>query len=441
MPQRIQLTEVALGQVAAPDAEGRFVLQLITPGWGSSGHYSAQVLEAAATAGVFKAGMKTFLDHPSYTDLQDRPERSVRDIAGMLTEDAHWDKTRGALVAEAQVFGPYREVLAEMKDAIGVSIRASAHVESGEAEGRQGVIVTELVEGVSADYVTDAGRGGKILQVLESALSTAEAGFTPAASLTLLREARNVGQWFEARMHLDFTRHADEMFGDGRLSREERIAMSGAVGDALDAFTTALQASAPQLYTRDLWEDPQVIAAAIEAALKLPVVPTVDPEKESLEDHMAPKIEVDEAEHARVTAAAARVSALEVSEAAAIARATEAEQRLALSDARDTARPIATTLVGESAALHPGRKTRVVEACVAAVTIGEDGKFDEAAFKVAVEAAVKDAETDVAETLVANGYDGNVTGFGRTDSTKGEVTEADVDKAVASAFGHQIKEA
>lgn len=433
MPQRIQLTEADLGQVAAPDAEGRFVLQLITPGWGSSGHYSAQVLEAAGKAGVFKAGMKTFLDHPSYSEAQDRPERSVRDIAGMLTEDAHWDKARGALVAEAQVFGPYREVLAEMKEAIGVSIRAAAHVESGEAEGRQGVIVTELVEGVSADYVTDAGRGGKILQVLESALSTAEAGFTPAASLTLLREARNVGQWFEARMHLDFTRHADEMFGDGRLSREERIAMSGAVGDALDAFTTALRASAPQLYTRDLWEDPQVIAAAIEAAINVPVIPAGPPKEKTM-----PQIE--EARLSQLEADSSRVAVLEAERDSAIAERDTARRERAVSEARDTARPIATTLVGESTQLPPVVAARVIEAAVSSITLAADGTFDEAAFRTAVEAARTAAETEVASIGEAFGV-GKVTNFGRTDNTKGEVTEADVDKAVASAFGHQIKEA
>lgn len=486
MPNRIQLTEAALGQVAAPDDQGRFMLQLITPGWGSSGHYSAKVLEAAAKAGVFKAGMKTYLDHPSTTESLDRPERSVRDIAGMLTEDAHWDSSRGALVAQAQVFGPYREVLTEMKDAIGVSIRAAAQVESGEAEGRQGVIVTELVEGVSADYVTDAGRGGRILQVLESALTAAESSFTPAASLDLLRESRNVGCWIESRMHLDFTRNADEMFGDGRLSREERIAMSGAVGDALDAFTTALQASAPQLYLRDLWEDPQVIAAAIEAggppafltakvkcvtckhpgsahadgktpnsgacgmkgcdcpamkapaaketaAPNVPVIPAGPPKEKTM-----PQIE--EARLSQLEADSSRVSVLEAERDSAIAERDTARRERAVSEARDTARPIATTLVGESTQLPPVVAARVIEAVVASVTLTEAGTFDEAAFRTAVEAARTAAETEVASIAEAFGV-GKVINFGRTDSTKGEVTEADVDKAVASAFGHQIKEA
>jgi hypothetical protein len=142
-----------------------------TPGWGSSGYYPAPVLEAAGKAAVFPAGTQMYLDHPSWSEAQDRPERSVRDLAAVLTGPASWDDQMQALVAEAQVFAPYRDMLTDpgLAQAIGVSIRANAVVEQGEAEGRTGTIVSELVEGVSVDFVTQAGRGGRILSVLESA--------------------------------------------------------------------------------------------------------------------------------------------------------------------------------------------------------------------------------------------------------------------------------
>lgn len=237
---------------------GRFLLRLISPGWGASGYYSPEVLEAAADAGVFKAGMHCYIDHPHAdgSGQDHNGNRSVRDLASVLAENARWDGESQALVAETTVFGPFREALGQMRDAIGMSIRAMAETSFGEAEGRRGTIVDELVEGISADYVTSAGRGGAIVQVLESARP--------------VEESRNIGQWIESRIHRDFTTLADDMAGDGRLTREERISLSSAIGDALAAFVERLEGDQPQLYSRDLWDDPQdTVATAMEAAMSV----------------------------------------------------------------------------------------------------------------------------------------------------------------------------
>ena len=90
-------------------------LELMTPGWGSSGYYSAPVLEAAGRDRVFPAGTHMYIDHPSASEDRDRPERSVRDLAAVLTTDGTWNGT--ALVAEARVFAPYQQLIAEMKAA------------------------------------------------------------------------------------------------------------------------------------------------------------------------------------------------------------------------------------------------------------------------------------------------------------------------------------
>jgi hypothetical protein len=486
MPQRIQLTE-SIATLSAADVSmttsGKLKVALCTAGVGSSGYYSPQVLEAAGKAKVFPQGLHMMLNHVGENESYDRRNvgRQVQDIAAVLTTDATWDGT--GLVAEAQVFSPYRDVIVEMKDTIGVSICATAQVEAGEFEGVSMPIITELVEGLSADFVTHAGRGGKILQVLESAKTATESGFTPAASLVRLQESRNVGQWIESRMHLNFTCVADDMFGDGRLSREERIAMSGAVGDALDAFTTSLEASAPQLYTRDLWDQPETIAAAIEAGMpafltakvkcatckhlgsahadmkdapntgacsmkgcdcpamkvpaakesaapNVPVIPAGPPKEKTM-----PQIE--EARLSQLEADSSRVPVLEAERDAAIAERDTARTERAQSVARDTARPIATTMVGESTMIPATVASRVIEAAVANVTLTEAGVFDEAAFRTLVEAARTAAETEVASIAEALGV-GKVTSFGPSGTPNGQVTEADVDKAVASAFGHQI---
>lgn len=350
------LTEATRGQ--QPSGR-RQRIKLIDAGWGSSGYYSPSVLEEAGRDQIWPAGTHMYLDHPSATEAIDRPERSVKDLAAVLTTPATY--ADGALWAETQVFSPFQQLLAEKKDAIGVSIRAAGTAEYGEAEGRDGLIVTKLTEGISVDFVTRAGRGGEIVELLESARTALEeavsdkpwsdfsaadytieqwraacligpdeqsdsksdyslpvkepdgtlnraavhaaagahgvtavkgatteqkkaaatklvslyrnqlkedppAGLLKAAgmskqeaarpALVQLAEGRNVGQWMEARIHAGFTELADDMYGNGRLSREERIAMSNAIGAALDAFTASLTTAAPQLYSRDLWDGP-----------------------------------------------------------------------------------------------------------------------------------------------------------------------------------------
>lgn len=246
----------AFAEAAVPaDGPGRLLVTLITAGKGSSGVYTPETLQAAAEARIFTAGTHMHLDHQTATENYERPVGSVTTLAAALAEDAYYDPVGERLVAEARVYSRYRTTLAEMAEDIGVSIRADADFEMGEWEGQPARIITRLTEAVSVDFVTKPGRGGRY-EVLESA-STAVA------------EARNVGQWVESRIHLDFTRTADEMFGDGRLTRDERITLSGAIGDALGVFVTRLETDAPGLYQRDIWQEPPLAAdQAVESAVR-----------------------------------------------------------------------------------------------------------------------------------------------------------------------------
>lgn len=158
-----QVTE-ARGSVTESARPGRILATLITPGQGSSGFYSPEVLRQAVEDGVFPAGTHMYADHPTRTDMADRPERSVLDLAGATVENARWDDATQAVVAEAQLFGPVGAALREMAPHIGVSIRATADVD--EADG--GRTITRLITAESVDFVTRAGRGGRF-DVLESA--------------------------------------------------------------------------------------------------------------------------------------------------------------------------------------------------------------------------------------------------------------------------------
>jgi len=59
----------------------------------------------------------------------------------------------------------------------------------------------------------------------------------------LTQNTATIGTYFEARIHQDFTNMADSLRGDGHLTREERIALSSCIGDALQALTTRWQPS------------------------------------------------------------------------------------------------------------------------------------------------------------------------------------------------------
>jgi hypothetical protein len=171
-----ELTEEGAVLTEAASKSGLLDVQIITPGWGSSGYYSPQVLEQAAKDVVFPRGTHLYLDHPTPIEQEERPNRSVKDLSAVLAEDARWDGKR--LRGKVRTFPQYRDTLAEMakEGAIGVSIRANAEVSEGEAEGKRGVLVERLTTAESIDFVTRAGRGGRILQVLESAHAAAIEG-------------------------------------------------------------------------------------------------------------------------------------------------------------------------------------------------------------------------------------------------------------------------
>lgn len=210
--------------------------------WGSSGYYPREVLERDGP-GVWPAGTPMFLDHPSASEAADRPERSVRDLAGRIVSTPRYDSD--GLYAEVEIYPHQQPVVDALADDVGLSIRAQGTAEQGEAAGRTGPIVTKLVHGHSVDFVTVPGAGGRLVEVLESLRAT------PLD----VAEAGSIGAWVESRLHLALTSIADDMYGCGQLTRDERIALSKAVGDGLDQFSTALNAAAPQLYQRTQYGD------------------------------------------------------------------------------------------------------------------------------------------------------------------------------------------
>jgi len=151
--------------------DGTAPVKLIQPGWGTSGYYGPGLLERDGPK-VFAQGTKMYWNHPTATEERERPERSLRDLAAELAGPAEWradGPTGPGLYADAHVFGPFRDAVNELAPHIGVSIRAMGKANKGQAEGREGNIIEEIVSAQSVDFVTEPGAGGRVLQLFESA--------------------------------------------------------------------------------------------------------------------------------------------------------------------------------------------------------------------------------------------------------------------------------
>ena len=359
------------------------------------------MLEQAAKDRVFPANTQQHIDHDQAGGVG-----SVATLAAALSEDARWepdwidpdnpDSEPGRLAAENRVFSHKREMLAEIKDVIGTSIAAAAEISYGEAEGRKGQIIERLIPGPTnrVDYVTVAGRGGRISEVLEA---------------HKVQEARNVGQWLEARMHSMFTSISDEMYGDGRLTREERITLSSALGDALTSFTANVEAGAPQLFERDLWEDPSTTDAA-EAAKDSPSAPAGVTENEK--EPIVATIQIEESVHADLIAKSSRTTALEAEVSTANDRATVAEA--GLTEANDTAAVAVVEAAFSTAGITaPKTAARLSKG----YPVKENGVLN-------TEALTADVAESIAELQVANGA-GTVRGVGHTSEATAPTRTAD----------------
>lgn len=443
---RSTITEAA----AAPAAStpGRLLVGLITPGWGSSGYYPPTVVEAAAADKVWPKGTHVYFDHPSESEQYDRPERSVRDLAAVFTEDARWDGT--GLVAEVDVIGPYRDLVTDpvFAEAVGMSIRASAEGEAGEAEGRQGRIFTRLVEGLSVDLVTKAGRGGKILAVLESSRAEAREALT-GETRDLLSLAVGDGAWvvdFDPDESTVIYRREWEAGGtyhtalvrDGYTVTDGVAALAGAP-EQVRQTTSYLPvptaeahraAAATDPTNIRIWgtDTPGVYQFHAEAKRRFPInvpapagQPDQHPTPNVQEDTMG-TIQVDEAEHGRLTAAAGRVPTLEAERDAAVQERDKLREALAQRDRADAARDIITARATEAGVTFTALETRGL---LTQLPVTEAGELDSAAFTTAVDA---DAAAKAQEAGA-----GQVRGFGSA-TADGAISESD---ARAFLYGEQ----
>lgn len=162
--ETVPLIETVLRQ------DGTVPVKLISPGWGTSGYYSPEVLKRDGPS-VFKKGTKMYWNHPTITEQRERPEGDLRSLAAELVSPARWEDQHPkgpGLYSEAKVFKPFQEAITDLADHIGVSIRGKGKARLGEVEGRKGYLIEQIGPARSVDFVTLAGAGGEIVKLFES---------------------------------------------------------------------------------------------------------------------------------------------------------------------------------------------------------------------------------------------------------------------------------
>jgi len=195
VPKRIR--EAATATRRGP---GRILLTLISPGTGSSGDYAPEVLATAAAERAFPRGTLGMIDHDTPTEMMERPEGSLRNLAIVLDEDAYIGEG-GALQAEAKVASAWRDLVEDFHEHIGASIFASAEISTDES-GKK--VVERIIPDPfnRADLVTVAGRGGKVDQILEAAKAIESRSIIAEAT------ASDVRMWLQATVRATHDNYA-----------------------------------------------------------------------------------------------------------------------------------------------------------------------------------------------------------------------------------------
>jgi hypothetical protein len=374
--------------------------------WGSSGWYGRDMLERDGPT-VWPAGTQVYMDHPGATEQHDRPERSVRDLAGKITSTPVYEAD--GLYADVEFYPHIAPIIEAMWEDVGMSIRASGTAESGERDGRTGPVITSLTEGVSVDVVTRAGAGGKLVALLESARATVHEALPGGLVADDLEQRLDDALGPDSWVH-DFT---DEWvvyraYEDG----DSHLVQQGYVADEQGRITLT---GTPTRVSRRVTYDAQIPPSSLAGVAQESI-------QEEEEPTMA-QIQIDEAEHKRLNDAAEKVSVLESERAAAIERAEQAEAQIAEAHAAaDTAtvdRIIAGAGVEFSALEAKGLRADLPK--------GDDGRLDATRF----EELVKEAATAKAAESGA----GRPSGMGAVTESTTDITEAEADAALGIQKG------
>jgi len=145
--------------------KGRATVIVIKAGFNATEdrYYPLEVLKR--DYGIFE-GMKMYADHPTDAEDKARPERSIKDWVGTLSE-VRCDEN-GVVTGIAEIIEPWMmQKLASLRDKkmlseMGISINAIGSASKGTIDGKETLVIEKLVAARSVDFVTEPGAGGTV---------------------------------------------------------------------------------------------------------------------------------------------------------------------------------------------------------------------------------------------------------------------------------------
>ena len=197
------------------DAAGIAHVKIISPGQGTSAYYKEAQL--ARDVAAFTGGL-SFIDHPGKAERTDRPERSLRDLVGPIVgvPEYHKEGRDGPGVYGAvKVAKHWRPFIEELGSTLGISLRAAGTAAFESIGGKRTKVAEKFNPGAGFDFVTRAGRGGKMVPLLESATAAAAGAVEDWLGSAAFQESDS-GRTDEERF-LDYLEGRNMAKGDGDL--------------------------------------------------------------------------------------------------------------------------------------------------------------------------------------------------------------------------------
>lgn len=218
---------------------------LITPGTGSSGEYTDELLEAAAQTKAFPAGTKLWFKHPEWRGQQ----RDKRDQWGVLAEDARWEPGVG-LVANVKILAHWVDVVESLaaEGQADLSIYAAAAV--NEDTGELLAIIPSPQN--SVDIVDYPGRPGSgLAQKIERARESYKPAATSAEEKETLMDEKEKREFAAAivasvleslKPVVDFVTNAKTAEEKAAQAQVDDQAIESAVSERFTSYEVAEQA-------------------------------------------------------------------------------------------------------------------------------------------------------------------------------------------------------
>ena len=222
--------ELRESTTTAPVRKGsRWRTIVATPGQGSSGYYSEEVLKRDAEK-IISPGGQSFINH----DMS----RNPKDLIGYFPEGSYWSEEDNAVVADLEVFSHWKDFVTEVAPHVGMSIFALGEADS---EGNVTAIIEDDLNG--CDLVARPGlKGSKLDKLYESAV----AGSGGKPSTTVVQE--NEGMMMDQEIKDAFKALTDQISAlvaekDATIAAEAQAKVdTDAVAQALESYSAAVDA-------------------------------------------------------------------------------------------------------------------------------------------------------------------------------------------------------